>query len=427
MDNHRKLFLKFLLLWSGELISVIGSGLTSFGLAIYVFQQTGKASSLALITLFAFVPGLLLSPVAGVLADRYDRRLMMVLGDSLSAIGLVYILLCMYAGQAKVWQICLGVTISSVFSSLLEPSYRATITDLLTEKQYTKASGLVQAASSAKFLISPIVAGFLLTISDVKLLLIIDICTFIVTVSIALLVRKGIKTMKVHKEISFKKELVEGWYAVWTNKGVFSLLIITSILTFFIGFIQLLSTPMILAFSDSTKLGIVETIVASGMLATSILIGFITIRKGYIRILSFSLFFAGIFVVFFGLRENIILICIFGFLFFSMLPLANASLDFLMRTNIDNSLQGRAWGIIGILSQLGYVASYILSGLLTDYVFTPLLLEGGRLAGNIGKIIGTGAGRGTGLLIIIAGMLLSVTAITLNYIKPIRELEGKGV
>lgn len=174
-----KSFKKFLLLWSGQLVSTIGNGLTSFGLGIYVFQQTGKASAMALVTLLAFMPSLFLSAFAGVLADRYDRRLLMILGDSLSAIGLVFILVCLLRGEAQLWQICVGVAMSSVFSSLLDPAYKATVTDLLTEEQYTQASGLVQLAGSAKFLISPILAGFLLTIADIKLLLVIDICTFL--------------------------------------------------------------------------------------------------------------------------------------------------------------------------------------------------------------------------------------------------------
>ena len=99
---------------------------------------------MALVTLLAFLPSLLLGAPTGVLADRYDRRLLMVLGDSLSAIGLVFILICLMSGQASVWQICIGVTISSVFSSLLEPAYKATITDMLTPEQYSKASGMVQ-------------------------------------------------------------------------------------------------------------------------------------------------------------------------------------------------------------------------------------------------------------------------------------------
>ena len=146
-----KNFKKFLLLWSGELISSVGGGLTSFGLTVYVFSLTGSAASTALIALLAFLPNLLLGVPAGVLADRIDRRLLMMLGDGLSAIGLIYILICLLNGGAQMWQICLGVTVSSAFSSLMEPSYKATISDLLTEEEYVKASGLVSLAGSARY------------------------------------------------------------------------------------------------------------------------------------------------------------------------------------------------------------------------------------------------------------------------------------
>lgn len=426
MNDSGKSYGKFLLLWSGELISAIGSGLTSFGLGVYVFEQTGRASAMALVTLLAFMPSLLLSAAAGVLADRYDRRLLMVLGDSLSAVGLVFILICTLRGEAQLWQICVGVTVSSVFSSLLDPAYKATITDLLTEEQYTKASGLVQAAGSAKYLISPVIAGFLLTVSDVKLLLVIDICTFFVTVTSALVVRRGLASKKCEEKKSFMSEFKDGWGAVSEKRGVLVLIIMASVITFFLGFIQTLSMPMILAFSDSSALGTVETIVASGMLVTSLIIGILPIKRGYAKILSVSLFCAGIFMAVFGLRENIVLICASGFLFFSMLPFANTSLDFLIRTNIENDLQGRAWGLIGVISQLGYVVAYALSGVLADYVFTPLLLDGGVLADSVGKIIGTGSGRGTGFLIFIAGVLVCVTSVILYNVKSVKKLENRG-
>ncbi|MFJ6208491.1 MFS transporter [Lysinibacillus sp. NPDC092081] len=426
MVDSKGLFKKFLLLWSGQLISAIGNGLTAFGLGIYVFQQTGKASAMALVTLLAFMPSLLLSPVAGVLADRYDRRLLMVLGDSLSAIGLVFILICMLSGEAQLWQICVGVTISSVFSSLLDPAYKATVTDLLTEEQYTKASGFVQVAGSAKFLISPIIAGFLLTVSDIKLLLVIDICTFFVTVISALAVRRGLVSKKYEQTKSFFHELKDGWRAVSENRGVLVLVIVTSVLTFYLGIIETLSIPMLLTFTNSSVIGTVESIVATGMLVSSVIIGFLPIKKGYVKILSFSLFFEGIFMAVFGLRENIVLICLSGFFFFAMMPFANSTLDFLVRTNIDNSVQGRAWSLIGVISQLGFVVAYALSGILADYVFTPLLVDGGLLADTVGKITGTGQGRGTGFLIVIAGILLCVTSFILFNLKSVKKLENRG-
>ncbi|MDQ0177314.1 MFS transporter [Bacillus chungangensis] len=426
MNNSVKLSKKFLLLWSGQLISVIGSGLTSFGLGIYVFEQTGKASAMALVTLLAFMPSLLLSPVAGVLVDRYDRRLLMMLGDGLSAIGLIFILICMLSGEVQLWQICVGVTISSIFSSLLAPAYKATVTDLLTEEEYTRASGFVQVAGSAKYLISPILAGFLLTVSDIKLLLVIDICTLFVTVITTLAVRKGLVSKKYEQTKSFILEFKAGWGAISENRGVFVLVIMSSVMTFFLGFIQTLSMPMILTFSNSAVVGTLKTLVATGMLVSSMVIGVFPIKKRFVKVLSIALFFEGIFMTVFGLRENIVLIGISGFLFFAMMPFANTCLDFLVRTNIDNSVQGRAWSLIGFISQLGFVGAYALSGVLADYVFTPLLVDDGVLANSVGKIIGTGSGRGTGLLIIIAGILLCVTSIILYNLKSVKKLENRG-
>lgn len=424
MSNANKSFKKFLILWFGEFISAIGSGLTAFGLGVYVFRLTGKASAMALITILAFFPPLLLGTVAGVLADRYDRRLMMILGDSLSVFGLIYILICMYMGEAQLWQICVGVTVSSVFSSLMEPAYKATVSDLLSADQFTKASGLVQIANSAKYLVSPIIAGYLLAVSNIKLILIIDICTFFVTVASTLVVKKGIASKKeVEKKASLITEFKEGWTTLTKSKGVLVLTIVGSFLCFFMGFIQILSAPMVLAFKNSSVLGTVETIIALGMLFSSILIGVLKIKGGYVRILSVSLFGSGLMMMCFGFKENIIFIGIFGFLFFAMLPFANTSLDFLIRTNTDNSVQGRVWSLIGIISQLGTVISYAVCGVLADYIFTPMLIDGGALSGSVGRIIGTGKGRGAAFLIIIAGILMCITSVALYNIKSVRKLE----
>ena len=123
-QSEKSNFRKFILLWLGELISTIGGGLTSFGLGVYVFSQTGSAGDMALVTLIGFLPTVILSVPAGVLADRYDRRILMMIGDGCSALGIIYILICMIQGKASLLNICIGVFVSSVFSSLLEPSYR---------------------------------------------------------------------------------------------------------------------------------------------------------------------------------------------------------------------------------------------------------------------------------------------------------------
>lgn len=399
---------KFLLLWSGELISAIGGGLTAFGLGVYVFQKTGSAGSVALVSLLAFLPTLLLGVPAGILADRYDRRLLMIVGDGLSALGLVYILVCMLKGEAALYQICIGVFISSVFSSLLEPSYRASVTDLLGKEEYSKASGMVSVAGSARYLVSPLIAGFLLAVSDIKLLLLIDICTFFLTAICTAVVRAGLEPKAPEKKKTFSESFKEGWSAVTGKRGLVILIVISSLVTCFMGVIQILSGPMILDFANSTVLGIAETVCASGMLVSSLLIGILGLKKNFAKTLSFSLILAGLAMAGFGLKENIHLICCFGFIFFFMLPFANNCMDYLFRTNIAADKQGTAWGLIGFLTQIGYVAAYGSAGFLAD---------------KLAALRQIGVGRGAAEMIAISGLLLASLALVLYRLKDVRDLE----
>lgn len=409
MKEKNSNFSKFLLLWAGELVSAIGGGLTSFGLSVYVFQQTGSAASMGLVTLLAFLPTLLLSVPAGVLADRYDRRLLMMIGDGFSALGIIYILVCMLRGGAALYQICIGVFISSVFSSLLEPSYRATVTDLLTKEEYSKASGMVSIAGSARYLISPVLAGALLAVSDIKLLFVIDISTFILTVISTAVVRKGIATKAQEDRVSFGESLGQGFRAIADRKGILILILVSSVMTCFMGALQILSEPLILDFADSTTLGIGQTFCACGMLVSGLFLGMKGIRRGYVKVLSLSLFLAGVNMVGFGILENIYVICLFGFLFFAMLPFANNCLDYLVRTNIPDELQGRAWGVIGFLPQIGYVVAYGLAGVAADGIAVRFQI---------------GVGRGAAGVVMAAGILLSLTALCLYPVKSVRELEA---
>lgn len=412
MEKTKNNFYKFLLLWVGEFISSIGGGMTSFGLGVYVFSKTGSATAMTMVTLVGFLPTILLGAPAGVLADRYDRRLLMMLGDGLSGLGVLFIFLCMLQGNAALWQICLGVGISAVFSSLMAPAYRATVTDLLTKEEYAKASGLVSLADSARYLISPVLAGILLAVSDMKLILGIDIATFFVTVAVTAVVKKGLVTKKQEEVSGFTQALKEGWQAITIKKGVLNLVLLASVMTCFMGFMQVLCEPMILSFCDSKTLGIAETICACGMLVSSLILGMKGAKGSYVRMLWLALFGAGIAMAACGVVENIVLICIAGFLFFAMLPFANTALDYLTRTNIPVNLQGRAWGLIGVISQLGYIVAYVLAGVCAD---------------GIGKKMQIGVGRGAAVVIIIAGILLSVTALFIINNQKIRELERGDV
>lgn len=411
MTENKSSFSKFLLLFTGEMISSIGSGLTSFGLGVYIFQKTGSAADMALVTLMGFLPTLLLSLPAGTLADRHDRRLLMMIGDGFSALGILCILFCMIQGEAAIWQICLGLFVSSFFSALLEPAFRATITDLLTPDEYSRAAGLLSLAQSARFLISPVLAGALLAVTDIKVLLILDVCTFFPTVFAAGAIRNSLQSgcnSEKEKQPPFLASMKEGWQSISRNRGLLILVLVSTLLTCFMGAFQILAQPLILAFADSTTLGIGETVCACGMLVSSLWLGARGIKGNYVQTLSLALFATGLCMAGFAWQENIWIVCLFGFLFFMTLPFANNCLDCLVRQIIPDELQGRAWGMISFLSQIGYVIAYTLSG---------------KLADGWAAMLHITVGRGSALVILGAGILMALTALCLIPLKPVRQLE----
>ena len=305
--------------------------------------------------------------------------------------------------------IFVGITFSSIFTSLLEPSYRATLTDILEEENYAKASGLIQVAGSAKYLISPVIAGIITT------------CLMI------FLVRKSMNSeTQNYKKDSFKG-LLEGLFIIKENRGVYFLVIIMFFVCFFMGFIQILIRPMILALSSVKTAGIMESLCAVGLLIGSLWIGIAGIKKNYSKILAVACFFCGIFMSMTGVNENLNIIGISTFLFFSTLPFMNSCADVLVRVSIPNELQGRVWGLISLITQMGTVVAYIISGIMADYVFEPMFNKNGILVENIGIIIGTGKGRGIGFMLILSGIGMLIMAIVIWKNGEIREVSEKCV
>ncbi|GGH23326.1 MFS transporter [Paenibacillus segetis] len=417
---------KFRLLVIGQMISSVGSGLTDFGIAIYVLALTGSVTATSLVSICAFLPSILLAPVGGVLADRYDRRLMMILGELLSGLGLVICLVSVMSGNPSIAVICVGVGVSSIFTALMEPAFKATITDLLSEEDFAKAGGMVQIASSAKLIISPVIAGFLLQITTISTLIIIDMLTFFTTVLIIAAVKKGmVSKRREDAHLSLRSEMKEGIAAIRGKRGIVALIVIMTIVVFCLGFVQILSKPLILAFAGETELGILTTVCAFGMLAGSIAISLMKNTQSYVRLLSLGLLGCGIFFALMGVKENLVLIAMFGFMMFVFMPAIQIGAEVLIRKNLDNEVQGRAFGMISFITQLGYIVAYILSGVLSDYVFEPLMLGDSLFAIQIGKVIGIGEGRGIALLILIAGILLAIVGVIVSRLKSVKTLERR--
>ena len=393
------------LLLVGAFVNSVGTGMTAFGLAIFAYTTYGTASSVALVQLCAFAPIILLAPVAGALADRFDRRLMMVIGDGGSVLGLGIVMAALSASEPRLSHILTGVVVSSCLAALTEPALRASVTDLVDEDDYVRSAGLLQAASSARYLLSPLLAGLLLPLVGLRGLLALDASTCLVTVacSIAVMRAVGHRSADDH-DATAADHLLGGWRAVTARPNVRSLVAVMTFMTLTIGIVQVLLKPILLPHVGTTTMGQVETAAATGILAGA---GLVTVlaRLRPTTLLSLGTAGAGITMMLLALRTWPWWAGVTGFAVFACLALCNAGAETLVRLSIDKDRQARVWGTIGLVTQLGYLLAYLSAGPLADRVLQPFMDSHTPLAHTLGAVMGTGTGRGAALLVALAGLI----------------------
>ena len=394
------------LLLIGTLVNSVGSGLTAFGLAVFAYSAYGTASAVALVQLCAFAPIILLAPVAGALADHFDRRLMMIIGDGGSVLGLIAVILVLSTPSPRLGHILAGMTASSCLAALTEPALRASVTDLVDEEDYLRSAGMLQAASSARYLLSPLLAGLLLPLVGLRGLLVLDASTCLVTVTCSIIVMRAVGRRSAGERgaASPADHLLGGWRAVTARPGVRGLVALMTFVTLTIGTLQVLLKPILLPHVGATTMGQLETVAATGILAGAGLVTALA-RLRPTTLLTLGTAGAGAAMVLLALRVWPWWAAVTGFAVFASLALCNAGAETLVRMSVDGDYQARAWGTISLVSQLGYVVAYVSAGPLADRVLQPLLTSDGALAHGLGAVMGTGTGRGAALLVALAGLV----------------------
>ena len=404
------------LLVLGSFINSLGTGLTAFGLAIIMLRTYGTASSVAAVQLSSFAPVVLLAPAAGVLADRYDRRLMMMIGDAGSVLGLGIILMALSSPRPSLAWVCTGAVVSSCLAALTEPALRASVTDLVNEEDYVRSSGLLQLASAAKYLLAPAAAGLLMPVVGVRGLVLLDASTCIVTVACTATVRRSLVRQTVPQTTSQQepdRDVMAGWRTIISSSGLRTLVVLMTLATLAIGVIQVLIKPILLPTVSTSQMGMIETIAATGMLVGAALV---TAWKSArpTTLLAAGLAATGAAMALVPLGPGAWWVAACGFLTFASLPLSQAGAEVLVRTRVDNARQARTWGTISLVTQMGYLVAYLCSGVMVDHVLQPLLSPGRLLSTSLGTIVGTGPGRGAALLVGLMGLVMAMVALGIH-------------
>jgi MFS transporter, DHA3 family, macrolide efflux protein len=410
----------FILIWAGQLVSLIGSGLTGFVVGVWVYQQTKSVTYLTLIVLCASLPGLLISPLAGALVDRWDRRKAMILADTGASLGTALIALVFWRGNFEIWELCIAVGIISIFGAFQWPAYSAAISLLVPKEHLGRASGLIQGAQAGAQILSPLLAGVLVVTIGVWGVVLTDFLTYLIAVSTLLLVhipRPETTAEGEEGKGSLLREAAYGWTYIVARPGLMGLLLFFSMINFTVAMLDVLLTPLVLSFASAVALGTVMAFFGAGMLAGSFVMGVWGGPKRRIYgVLGFGLLQA-VTMVATGLSANTALIAVAVFILMFGVPIINGSSQAIWQSKVAPDVQGRVFAVRLMLAQISAPLSYLIAGPLCDRVFEPLMAAGGPLQGSVGRLIGSGPGRGIALLLIIMG-LLTLAAPIFGFLYP---------
>ncbi|NET37740.1 MAG: MFS transporter [Cyanothece sp. SIO1E1] len=409
----------FILVWFGQVISLIGSGLTGFALGVWVYQTTGSVTQFSLIYLFTELPAILVAPVAGAIADRWDRRWVMILSDTGSGLSTVAIALLLWLGQLEIWQIYLAMAVSSTCKGFQQPAYYASPTLLVAKEHFGRANGMIQLGKAADHLFAPILAGVLVGLIQVRGVILIDFATFCFALFTLLVVRfpKHQQSPEVQMaQNSLWQDIGYGWNYILARPGLLMMLMFFVATNFTIGLAQVLVTPMVLSFADAQVLGRILSLGGSGWLLGAILMStWGGPKRRVYGVFGFELLL-GVAILVAGLRPSPLLITAAAFTLFFCVPMITGCSNAIWQVKVAPAVQGRVFAMRGAIAWASFPLAYLLAGPLADQVFQPLLSPNGLLASSVGQLIGVGAGRGIGLLFIIIGIfIILATSATYQY------------
>lgn len=420
-------FSAFFVTWLGQVVSLVGSSMTSFALGVWVFERTDSPTLFAFIGLFAVLPKVIFSPIAGILVDRWDRRKVMILSDAGAGLSTLFVALMLFSGQLELWHIYLSSALSSFFGAFQWPAYTATITHLVPEKHLGRANGMNQFGRAVAEIFSPLLAGILVLSIQLEGVILIDVVTFLFAMLTLLAVRFPTLNAKLSSENleTFRDDLSFGIRYIWSRKGLFNLLIFQSLINFIWGMVGALLVPMILGFTTSDKLGAITTIAGGGMLVGSLLM---TAWGGPKRRINGVIFFevlSGFCFVMMGLHPEFWLIAVGAFGAHFTIAIVYGSNQALWQSKVEPENQGRVFATQQMFASVASPLAYILAGPLAEKIFEPSMASGGALNSHLSPLLGFGAGRGIGLMFVLMGIIKVAISISGYINPPIRLIEDE--
>ena len=423
--------LGFSVVWLGQLVSLTGSGMTRFALTIWVWQQTGEATALALVALFSFAPAIIFSPIAGAIVDRVSRKKVMIASDLAAGLSTVALLILYSTGLLQIWHLWAAGFFASTFESFQFPAYSAAVTTMIEKKHYTRANAMLTMVESASGIIAPVSAGALLPFLGISGIMIIDIVTFAFAIGALLLVviPNPVQTAagRASRGTLFQESLF-GFRYIFANPSLLGLLLVFFATNLVFGLAMILYAPMILARTGNNTviLGTTQMMFGIGGVVGGLVI---TAWGGFKRrihgILLGLILMSLLGLVVAGVGQTLVVWGVGAFLAMFFLPLVQGSSQAIWQAKVSPDIQGKVFATRRLIAQISSPVAMILGGRLADVVFEPAMASGGAFAQFFQPLVGSGPGSGMAVLFVFSGILGVIVGL-IGYLVPVvRQVETR--
>lgn len=407
----------FLILWSSQTVSALGTAMTEFALIIWVYGQKGNASSVTLLTICTFLPTILFRFIAGTIVDNWDKKRIMLVADFAAACGTLTIFILYSISALQTWHLYVINILLSFMNAFQCPASYVATSLLVPKEHYTRVSGLQSFSGSVISILAPALGSVLLTFGGMPLVLIFDLISFAIAFFTLLFFIKipVIERKTVEPEETFIKKCMTGIYFLRDNVPLLHIVLFFNIINFLakIGNDGMIS-PFVLSRTNNNQnaLGMVQTAVALGILAGSIIISLTKPAKNKTRVI-----FVGCAITCFGnviqsLTYTPLAWGIAAFISYLSAAIMNANLDTVMRMYVPIEMQGRVFSVKDTLQNCTIPLGLFIGGILADYVFEPFMTAPSSWQRIFCLFFGSGSGSGIAVMFFCVGILGTVISLT---------------
>jgi DHA3 family macrolide efflux protein-like MFS transporter len=383
--NHTT-FRGYLLLWSGQLVSLLGSSIVQFAIIWWITVTTGSALYLAFATFLSLAPIVAIGPIAGVFADRWNRKKLVFVADMMQALAIVVLIMLFWTGLAGIGQMLAVLTFRAVFQAFHEPTVSAITPSMVPKDKLSRMNGLSYLFSGAVRLVGPVSAAVLLQFWQIQEILWIDLLTFLI--AMASLVITRIPSVKIGiAKSSFKDELKQGLSFVRNARGMLTIAILATALNFLIMPLSTLLPYFVKFdhFGGAEELALVMAFLQGGILCGGLLM---SVKKGFDKkifttLVAIIIAFLGYALIALTPTGSFWFMAVSALIFAVSLPVANVLLQTIMQMVVPLDMQGRVNSVTMALSMAAQPAGTLISGAIVAFTTTSNLFLGCSIAGVV--------------------------------------------